>query len=474
MINRNLRQIMLIHPKLREIIKSGGFIEEKSPIGEDDNYYQKYYRYLDKHGFFTNKDISMSFFDITSSDVENFFSNVPTIAFEVTEDCNMKCKYCCYGDFYTHQKKRGNRTHQLEKAIKFLEYMFEKKAIASMKVPNRTLVIGFYGGEPLLDMDFIKSIVQHSKNLSAVHNIKLGYAITTNGTLLAKNMSFFAENKFEVLISLDGDNEASSYRVFKNDKPVYPIVYKNSMLLKQTYPGYFKKYVNFSVVLHNRNSYQDVLNYFKVEFDKEPLVSNMSNKYLAESKLEEFRKIVIPNKKRKTQKQKKLEVAISAKYSGTFIGTLVRKFSNNFYDEINELFLGRKDNSHSIRTGSCYPFQLRMYITVNGDIYTCERLSEEFILGKVSGSGVIIDFDRITQTYRQYFNKVFRVCKTCYNFQTCNQCAFLFHEKNGKLSCSDYLNLNSFNNKVIESISQLESQPNLYSSILKESKHDHQ
>lgn len=43
--------------------------------------------------------------------------------------------------------------------------------------------------------------------------MKYGYAMTTNGMLLDRYMSFLAEKEVMLLLSLDGDEYAQGYRV---------------------------------------------------------------------------------------------------------------------------------------------------------------------------------------------------------------------------------------------------------------------
>lgn len=37
---------------------------------------------------------------ITSDYVVSALANLPQLVFEVTDACNLRCKYCAYGEFY--------------------------------------------------------------------------------------------------------------------------------------------------------------------------------------------------------------------------------------------------------------------------------------------------------------------------------------------------------------------------------------
>jgi uncharacterized protein len=49
--------------------------------------------------------------------------NLPQLTFEVTDACNLKCKYCGYGEFYGNHDERTNKYLSVEKAITLLSYL---------------------------------------------------------------------------------------------------------------------------------------------------------------------------------------------------------------------------------------------------------------------------------------------------------------------------------------------------------------
>ena len=48
---------------------------------------------------------------ITSEKVTNLIANLPQLVFEVTDACNLKCKYCAYGELYNDYDKRENKKY---------------------------------------------------------------------------------------------------------------------------------------------------------------------------------------------------------------------------------------------------------------------------------------------------------------------------------------------------------------------------
>lgn len=116
-----------------------------------------------------------------------------------TFDCNFKCKYC----FETSNKLRLD--HEIEEGIKnFLR-------VRSKKIKN--LYITWFGGEPLLEIDKILSLMDYLQYLSRTHGFYLKQNMITNGfyltAQLANKLSGYGCNNFQ--ITLDGFKETHDY-----------------------------------------------------------------------------------------------------------------------------------------------------------------------------------------------------------------------------------------------------------------------
>jgi uncharacterized protein len=104
---------------------------------------------------------------------------------------------------------------------------------------NRNVYIGFYGGEPLLNMPFIKKVVDYVNHLECPHR-SFTFSMTTNAIFLDRYMDYLVEHDFNLLISLDGNERNTSYRVNKSNQPVFNQICKNVDLLQEKYPGYIE------------------------------------------------------------------------------------------------------------------------------------------------------------------------------------------------------------------------------------------
>lgn len=126
---------------------------------------------------------------------------------------------------------------------------------------NDRVYFVFQGGEPLLaGLDFFEGFVKLVNELNQNNN-PVSYSLQTNGTLLDENWcKFFKKNRFLLGVSLDGDREINSYRVYKDDSESFDDVLKGIVLLK-SYA------VDFNVlsVLTKRtaNSFRKAYRFFK-------------------------------------------------------------------------------------------------------------------------------------------------------------------------------------------------------------------
>ena len=125
------------------------------------------------------------------------------IQLSITEQCNLRCSYCYYKE--THAKRCAVMSDEVMEATVSLAV---QKCI-EQKQPD--LNITFFGGEPLLRMDFIKKTVKLTKGLVKSHRAELprdftlSFVVNTNGTLFTDEIvRYLKKEKFLVYLSIDG------------------------------------------------------------------------------------------------------------------------------------------------------------------------------------------------------------------------------------------------------------------------------
>lgn len=149
-----------------------------------------------------------------------------TITFIVTKDCQLVCKYCYLVG------KNSNERMSFEIAKKAIDKLTENPTLFN----EPSVVWDFIGGEPLLEIELIKSIVEYAdsrlKKINHPWRNHFGIRITTNGLLYdsIKVQDFISKyhDILNISISIDGNKEKQDLnRIFPNGKGSYDIVAGN-------------------------------------------------------------------------------------------------------------------------------------------------------------------------------------------------------------------------------------------------------
>ena len=206
-----------------------------------------------------------NFRNITAKNISYNIQYLPQLLFK----CNLKCKYCGYAELYSGYDNREGKDLSFTRAKSIIDYLFRTwKDIYSPSVIF-PVAIGFYGGEPLMNVPLIMEIIDYlekEKNTGKAFR----YSMTTNAMLLNKYMDFLVAKDFQLLISLDGDEFAQSYRVDHSGNNSFSRIFQNLLLLKDEYPDYFHNKIGFNAVLHNRNSVELTHKFIKNTFNISP------------------------------------------------------------------------------------------------------------------------------------------------------------------------------------------------------------
>jgi uncharacterized protein len=453
-------------------IKNSYILFDKYKVNKDKlNYYYKKYLLFKSNGFFsTSSKIDLDLkLKIEPEEIRRTLANIKQITFEVTEKCNLNCEYCGYGKYYQDYDERQNKDLDINISKKVIEYFVELLNSPLNTSHNKFITIGFYGGEPLLCFPFIKKIVAFVNSLHLLHN-KFRFAITTNGILIKKYINFLVENNFSLLISLDGNEKNNEYRVYKNGKPAFDTILENVNSLKTNYPLYFKNYVNFNAVLHNKNSVFDIYNFFKYKFNKIPSISELNttriNPQLKENFLKLYSKITksLYNSEDYSTIEREMFIKLPMLMNLTMFLHVYNYFVFKNYNSL--LSLGIKEIE--MPTGTCFPFSKKVFITVNGKILPCERVGHQYALGLVDSKKVELDLEKIARKYNSYFKKILIQCNTCTNYKSCLQCIFHLELNKKNPKCPSFMNSNQFLEYFSYFITYLEKTPEIYYRIMKE------
>jgi uncharacterized protein len=177
--------------------------------------------------------------NLTSGDVEDYLdaSGTRQLILILTEDCNLRCRYCAYSDEYPLNRNRTSAAMSVEIGRRAIDQFFERAIRSLPRNPWQRLAVTFYGGEPLLAHDTLRTLVAHAE---ATAPCPLQLAVTTNGTLLSQDLAgFLVDHNFSILVSLDGDRaNHDRNRVFADGRGSFDAVVENLRRFRQQFPTY--------------------------------------------------------------------------------------------------------------------------------------------------------------------------------------------------------------------------------------------
>lgn len=448
---------MLVHPSFEKAYKKSD---------ETDPYYLNKYTYLKHHGFFAEPKIA-DFATLEESVIKNNIVNVRQIVFETTESCNLNCTYCGLGEIYDIYDERSEKKINEANAITFLKFVFKQKP----RNKNSKLFISFYGGEPLLNFNFIKNIVELANQLNTEKGFELVFSMTTNATLIHKYIDFLAEYKFQLLISIDGNKRNHSYRVYHNNKNSFDKIIENIDIIQKNYSEYFITHINFNAVLHNRNSVKEIYEFIYKRYNKIPRISELNSRHIRPDKKESFAKIFQSKRESETEFHKKNSFLSSITHEHLLLYRelidFLKYLSINYYiSNVNALFY---NTEKYFPTSTCTPFSKKIFFTSRNKLLPCERVNYKYPLGEVN-ENIEIDISAITSQFNFYYEYLRKFCQSCYAYKFCGTCLLQFENlekiNSEEFFCDRYQDQNGFKHKLHKLISFLEKYPDDFSNIL--------
>ena len=338
----------------------------------------------------------------TLQDIRNSVSIVPQILIEVTEQCNLQCTYCYYGKMYhnSYERKGKMNTNSCISALREL--------LSIRDVFCNNITISFYGGEPLLNFDLIRTVVTFCKD--EFPNLEYTFSFTTNGTLIKQHIDFLVEHNFQILISLDGCEKNNINRLYKTQQPSFEDVHRTVEYLFGNYHDYFTNNVNFISVLHSKSDIVAIGDYFS-KFGKAPILTNLSLEGIDESQ-----QSVFPYPGVSTKEMEQL-CEINREVYNVIKEATESEELMHFEDKVPIV-------SKRIPRRGCELFANKIYLAADERIYLCEKSSRDFPFGDFKTGQLSFYIDTINGYYKQIREGVNTSCVGCAIKMLCKKCFF--------------------------------------------------
>lgn len=328
-------------------------------------------------------------------------SPIKAMCLHISHDCNLRCKYCfaSTGDF-----GKGRKLMPFEVGKAAIDFLLEKS------VGRENLEVDFFGGEPLMNFDVVKQIVEYARSKEEEYHKNFRFTITTNGMLLDDDtIDYINKEMYNVVLSIDGRKEVNDrMRVRVDGSGCYDRILPK---FKKLVDGRGDKeyYVRGTYTKYNLDFSEDVMHLYEAGFDEisvEPVIESPEEAYaITEEDLDQIY----------AEYDKLVDRIGAIRKNGKHI---------NFFHFVIDL-----DQGPCVikRLRGCGSGNEYVSITPDGDIYPCHQFvgHDEYKMGNIEEG-----------TFNNDIKKEFAGCHV-YSKPACQECWARFY-------CSGGCNANNF------------------------------
>jgi uncharacterized protein len=294
---------------------------------------------------------------------------------------------------------------------------------------SKSPVISFYGGEPMLNFGLIEKAVEYIH--SQYPDAKVRFSIDTNGTLVDKHhIDYFVENNFILQISLDGPQEVhDTNRVFVNKSGTFAKVISVIDAVHELSETYFVE--NLVIAITMAPPYPvDAISEF---FSRAPYKDlNVIPGFVDTEGVDIFELLEVENSPGMWSEFR----ALKDRYFNQMLNNerdLTTPIARALFDqEIIDLLsrLPKKADGKISCNGICVPGGRKLFISVDGSMYPCEKVGGDFRIGNVSAGFDRAAIDKYVADYKEVCE---RNCHNCWAASLCRLC-FATVRRNGYIS----------------------------------------
>ncbi len=338
----------------------------------------------------------------------------------LTDDCNLRCKYCIFSGQYEGYKSIRRDKMSWETARRAVDRFLELNDQRPFRsIPRRKLDIAFFGGEPLLEGPLLRRVVAYARSKRKAH-YNLCFSATTNLTHLPIDLAeFLVDNEVGLLVSMDGPQEVHDrYRRNRADGGTFDAIRRNLEKLYRIDKDYFHKHVRAVVTLTGNSDLLAIRDFFDSDDPLVPPIDFVGNirdqahgefheKYPADTRRAEkqYHELFDEFRDRKRRGVPEPE--------GSFFHRLFESGLRTLYERT--MFVGIPGRHWT--TGTCEPGR-RIAVSTDGRFHLCERINEDFPIGDVERG---FDLDRAASVLGRYRDAL-PDCDRCWARALCGTC----------------------------------------------------
>lgn len=281
------------------------------------------------------------------------------ICLHVAHDCNLACKYCFAGKG-EYDGPKGLMSFETGKRA--LDFLVEKSGT------RKNLEVDFFGGEPLLNWEVCKKLVEYGRSIEKEHGKNFRFTLTTNGVLVNDEVIDFCNREMgNVVLSLDGRKETHDrLRTTCNGKGSYDLIVDK-----------FKKFAN----ARNQADYymRGTYTHYNTDFSKDII-------HMADLGFKELSIEPVVSDPTEPYALKENDLPILKEQYEILADEMLRRYRNGngftFYHYMIDLNSGPCIVK---RVSGCGVGTEYMAVTPSGELYPCHQFvgDEKFLLGDI-------------------------------------------------------------------------------------------
>lgn len=347
------------------------------------------------------------------------FSNLPnvdTFIISITEQCNLRCTYCCYSGDYKNNRKHSTSLmsrQDIDEVFSFIQVHCKKDS----------LKIAFYGGEPLTNFSTLRYAIVKAR---AIWGNAVEISVSTNGVLLTKEkVDWFVEQNVRLDISIDG----GKYTHDRQRKDIggngsFRKVYAAISYINEKYPFFFKENVLLLMTLVSLLSLEQIAEEWHNDTILKNLpptkISSISPNFAKGVPCVDYDELIL-------RYIRLLDIYENHR------DWLVLKV---FFDQCIAYWLNRPiiKVDGPIPMSTCLPKTSKLYIDCNKHISICEKFCDKYPIGTINDG---VNWEIANNIAKGYFGKRKDRCGTCPAIRMCNLCltAVEYNDKEWDVLC---------------------------------------
>ena len=331
------------------------------------------------------------------------FSSMPEVymfIIAITEQCNLRCTYCCYSGEYEGNHSHNSRT-LCEGDIQAIYDFIAKTA------KTKPIRISFYGGEPFVNYPLVQYAIQLGQQR---WEDDVTFSVSTNGTLLTEErIDWLVNNGVELAISIDGTQpfhdahrvDAKGNGSYAKVRNAWAYLHNNTfnqypkVVLMMTLPS-VSKLMPIAQAWHK----DEVLQHYAPTH-----ISGLTPNFLQGVAKEDWETLKIQYIQLLDAYEQHPEWSVLQ----TFFDEIVSYWKNRPVFEVSE----------STPLSTCMPVNTKLYIDANLQLAVCEKFNDSFRIGSINNG---IDWQKANEMTKEYYRKREYRCTYCPAVRMCNMC----------------------------------------------------